>query len=178
LARAPCHRGIGVESAVRGKSFKLVLRWVAGIAKIAHDLVQTQPRLFEGIQHLRFRLVALLRHAQQRERGSANQHENSHGNQHLNERETTTATALRARFPRVADVCPRSRRGHVARRHLYISVSRVTGRTNPAPATCRAPTMKRLLVMIEPFALVVVITAQRISHCALVGSLGSVYGVA
>src|SRR2546430_2771373 len=108
----------------------MVRRRKAGVAGLAHDLIQAQPRLLERIKKLRLRLVAFLGEIQETEHRSREDHKNPNRNHHLDECESCLF--------------------HVSRcgSHFSTMLSRFTGKRAKLPPSRRTPTIKRL----APFA--------------------------
>ena len=85
----------------------MIARRIAGIGNVADDLVDSQARFLEAGQDSRVGLIALLRHAQQRESRAGDNQENGRGDQQLQKREALLppATGSGARLA-LADLAP------------------------------------------------------------------------
>src|SRR4051794_3002135 len=112
----------------------MVLRRITRIVHVAHYLIHPQARFLEAGQHSRVRLIPALCHTQQREGGSRDDQENRRSNQQLQKREAAL----------------RSRHCQSRARHFSTVVSSVSGRTNPLPPVCLAPSKNRLPVTRDP----------------------------
>src|SRR6516164_5206564 len=144
IARAPPH---GCDRVIcRGNGcVELVLRGIAGVIHITHDLVQRKTPLLERAENLPVRLEALLRHIEQAEGCAANNDENSQGEHQLHQCEAGLC-ALR----------------HMSFFHLYTVESSVTGCKGVSPLFFFTPRMMRR-ELIAPEAGPLVIMAQRTS---------------
>src|SRR5438132_6079942 len=104
----------------------MVRRRKAGVAGLAHDLIQAQARLLERIKKLRLRLVASLGKIEETEHRSGENDKNRHRNHHLYERESCLFRLSRRAF------------------HRSTMLSRFTGKMGKLPPSRRTPSTKRL----------------------------------